>query len=195
MNLKKTLKQIIQNTILAGALAFSSGCELGYRDDNPNPAPGPIEMEYVDPGAADVRGTWYEHGSPRGWYGPNKEWGFGWWYFKQYGTNIEGKFEDELYYQNNSYHSLISVKGVVNGNKLSLIKHNLDGNTDSTIDAAVNRDLIMGKQHFPEEDIPASDYYKAFHMDAFTVKFRLERTGSNIIRRTTSWNPAGYGCY
>ena len=107
MVLKQTLKQIVQSTALAGAIAIFGGCEIEESD-----SVLPNKQEYVNPGAADIRGTWYDKGLSGGWYGPNKTWGFSWWYLKQYGTNIEGKFEQELYRDHDSYDSLEQVTGV-----------------------------------------------------------------------------------
>ena len=172
-----SLGRLVKKLFLGAAvLAAVTGCE----DDEP---------EYVALGTADVRGTWYEHGSRGGWYGPNHEWGFNWYYFKQYGTNIEGKFEFELYDQNDTYASLMDVRGVVQGNSISITRFDYFDEPLRSIEAVVDGDVIEGIEHVPASDIP--DYSNTnnppWHIEAFDMDFRLERTSSNIVRRATPW--------
>jgi hypothetical protein len=176
------LTRLVQRLFLGAAvLAAIAGCE---KENSVHKRP-----EYVAPETADIRGTWYEHGSSGGWYGPNDEWGFGWYYFTQYGTNIEGKFEFELYKQDKPYSTLRDVTGTVSGNDISLIVFDYDDTLDRTIDAAVNGNVIEGIEHVPAFDVP--DYRNTnlppLHIEAFDVDFRLERTSTKIERRATPW--------
>ena len=100
----------IKNILLAGifTLCISTSCGLG----------GPTQ--FVDPNTADVRGTWYMHGaSKNGWFGPDNEYWFGWYYLEQYGSEIRGRYEHELYYKGKEIKELTEVIGTMKGNEIT----------------------------------------------------------------------------
>lgn len=87
----KTLKEIVDSSCKSmkiAAAAVAAGAYLLM----PNHAKAEPATN-----AADVRGTWYEHGSTGGWYGPYKEYNFHFLFLKQDGTNIQGEYQSELY--------------------------------------------------------------------------------------------------
>jgi len=137
------IKGLVKKLVLGSAITLSSvlsGCGVESMITNP---------QYVEEGCADVRGTWYQHGSTSGgWYGnPNdpkfaSEWGFSWYYLKQYGNKIEGKSEYEFYKNNNKYNSLPDVVGNVEGNKVYLQVLDDSGATEFTVETTAEGDVM-----------------------------------------------------
>lgn len=161
MNIGTLVNRLLfAGVLLAGPLI--TGCEEDDDDD---------EHQYVSPGTADVRGTWYDDGLSGGWFGPDDTWGFEWYYFEQYGTNIEGRTDYELYDQNNGYDELDRVFGTVQGNSLYLTILDWEGDVWSTVRANVNGDALSGTEYRPD----------------YSIDFELERTSSNIVRFATPW--------
>ena len=141
----------LRTLLLAGVLALGLGCE---KDSE----------QFVAPNTADVRGTWYEHGSSGGWYGPNNEWGFGWFYLEQSGTNISGKWEHELYDKGKVYDDLTNVRGTVQNDHL-IVRLDSESSYEPLVDVRVQGNNAG----------------------------RLERVSSESVRRATPWNPDGEG--
>jgi len=149
MNIKKTAQKFLLGTALSIA-PFLSGCTPGLG----------LEDQYVSENTSDVRGTWYKHGNAGGWYGPNEEWNFGWYYLKQYGNDVEGKYEHELYTTKAYYNDLETVTGTITGDKLVLMK-------------------------FDTNNIPFVDLEETTVVGNTCGK--LERTNTGIVRRATPW--------
>lgn len=155
--MKKTLLSLLAISIIGLA-----GCEP--EEDK--------KEQFVPEGTADMRGTWYDRGAKGGWYGPEKTWGFGWLYFEQYGTNIFGREDPELYLQNNAYEDLPELTGTIDGNRFHLTKRFYD--LTSTINGTINRDSINLVETDPEFGSWGEHY---------------ERVNSNVVRMATPWNP------
>lgn len=147
--MKKLIQRLLLGTAFA-AMPFLVGCEKDSGGD-----------QFVSPGTADVRGTWYKHGNSGGWYGPNKEWGFGWVYVdEQNGTNVQGRYENELYEQGYDYESLSDLRGTITGNHLVMsIFNNEQSATVPIVNVTVNGNSAG----------------------------RLERVSQDIVRRAKPW--------
>ena len=153
MQLKRLIQKLFAGaTYVAVPLLSNCGNENFYGIND-------SRQQYVAPNTADVRGTWYGHGSSGGWFGPNQEWGFAWYYLKQYGTDVEGKYEYELYEQNNNYYSLSNLSGTITGNKMLLTHINEDGTYGRALEGTVKGDTWSNS----------------------------ERTSQDIVRRATPW--------
>lgn len=161
----KTLKNILLSGIAGLALLANYGCEK----EDPE--------QYISEGAADVRGTWYDKGNLGGWYGPDNTWGFEWYYFEQYGTNITGKYEHELYQQYEQYDYLPDLNGSVEGNKIHLVTYSV-GNPSTSIEGTASGGVIS----FTETDL---QWEYGSWVD------RIEKVNNNAVRRSTPWNPGG----
>lgn len=181
------LEELVQKLFLWAAVVvtpLAGGCKENRHHPSQYVAPGNSDWcvnwrdtcLYVAPGDAIVCGTWYEHGNSGGWYGPYNEWGFGWFYFKQDGSNIEGKYEHELYQQGYPCSELRRVSGVINGDALSLTTFTFDGSVSSTITAIVSGNIIDGVE---SGSTTAGSTY--------TAPINLERTNIVIERRATPW--------
>jgi len=102
------LRKLIQGACLGTALAINSSLGANnWLDED--------KSQFVTTNTANVKGVWYEHGSRGGWYGPDKEYNFHFLSLKQYGTNIQGVYQDELY--NDRFGDII---GTINSNRLIL---------------------------------------------------------------------------
>jgi hypothetical protein len=128
------IQDLVQKLLLGAVVSVSpivnSGC--GF------------EPQYVEEGCADVRGTWYQHGQPNsGWHGPDKEWGFSWYYLEQHGKKIEGRAEYEYYDNNTRYDNLPLVMGNVEGDRVYLQVIDRNGVNCLTFDAEVLREDFM----------------------------------------------------
>ena len=200
LKMKKTLKQIINSGKILGASSLAalaiafSGCGTDDEEDYSSPVVStnspaatnsvpstPAEPEepeqYVAPNTKDIRGTWYSPGNSGGWYGPYNEWGFGWYYFEQYGEDIRGKCEYELYQQGWGYDYLNDVRGKITGDRLYLLEYDYEGNIMFKINANVGGGEIEGT-----ETIASGEYQGS------TSDFYLKQTSSEIDRRNTPWD-------
>jgi len=126
--------------------------------------------EYVEEGNADVRGTWYKHGSSGGWYGPNNEWGFGWYYLRQYGKVLVGSFEPELHNRGRPNRNP-KVGGYVSGDSISLGFVREDKSIDYYLSGRVKDDTII----YHDWDLDRGD------------RRILKRTDKKISIRKTPW--------
>lgn len=77
------------------------------------------------------------------------------------------------------------MTGSVEGNQILLARYDYLSNFASSVDAEVEGDIIKGKEYFPAMDVPASDSYPAFHINARREKFSLVRTNPKIVRQDT----------
>jgi hypothetical protein len=151
-----SLRKLVQGLFL-GATVMTTPLTDG--EDN--------SKEYVAPNTVDVRGTWYEHGYNGGWYGPDKEWSFHFWSIRQYGTNIQGKFQTEL------YDSSLDITGTINSNKLALILQMKD-------ETRVNLNVIIDGEQGIGKKIGWLSYY---NKDTNGYAAHIERVSTNYMGR------------
>lgn len=100
--MKKTLKQILIGTLIAGALITSPGCSKKDQEINFKPEYNTL--------CANITGRWYKY--PDGSNDKSK-WHWGNLYLDQSGPNIWGSYQWEEY-------GSCNVKGYITGNKFYL---------------------------------------------------------------------------
>jgi hypothetical protein len=156
------LGRLVQKLFLGAAIAVApllNGCEKATDDEGESPP-----AEYVTPGNADVRGTWYNHGiHPGGWYGPEHAWDFGWYYIKQYGTNVEATYERELYKEFKQY------RGGIESNTMFLSYVSTNGQIGVAVEYTIEGETFMRPHHIFRPTL-------------------VERTSHEIESRRTPWN-------
>jgi len=130
--------------------------------------------EFVAPNTIDVRGTWYEHGWSGGWFGPEKEYNFNFWSFRQYGNKIQGVLQHELY-----DHEEGDLTGTINGNKLVLTVPEINYGAATnriTLEATIGGNGGRGTKF--EKRISPLDSH-----GPWTTEVRLERVSTNYGER------------
>jgi len=127
------LKNLVQGVCLGTVLAVTSPLNANdWLDED--------KSQFVATNTANVKGVWYEHGWSGGWYGPNQEYNFKFLSLKQYGTNIQGVYQDELYNDRSG-----DIVGTINSNRLTVIVPKMSYGTGVTNSITINV-LIDGEE-------------------------------------------------